>query len=214
MEPTLKRVVVLGASGGTGSQVVRRALEAGYTVTAVHRRQPEPMPSHERLSVVLADPLQASDLRRVVRGAHAVVHAIGPNRAAGARVTVSGDVMEPLIQAMREEGVRRLLFVSAWGTGATRRGSYAWILWKLIRARIEDKERAEAMLRASDLSWVVALPTILTNGPATGRYRSGSGLTLPAVPTVARADVADFLVRQVEDDSNLGQAVEITGGPS
>jgi putative NADH-flavin reductase len=206
----MKRVVVFGASGETGRRIVMRALEAGHEVVAVHRTPPSVMAVHERHTVHMADPLKADEIRKAIEGADVVVHAIGPKRSAGARVTVSSEVMANLLPAMRELGVRRLLFVSAFGTGASRRGFYTKLLWTAIRRRMEDKERAEAMLRASGLEWFIALPTILMNAPPTGRYRVGTGLDVTAFPRISRDDVADLIVRRIEGPEMIGTTVEIT----
>jgi uncharacterized protein YbjT (DUF2867 family) len=85
------------------------------------------------------------------------------------------------------------------------------MLWTMIRRRMEDKERAEALLRASGLEWFVALPVILTNAPPTGRYRVGTALAVSAFPRVSRGDVADLMVRRIEGAEMMGSAVEITG---
>lgn len=206
----MKRVVVFGASGGTGRRIVARALAAGHEVVAVHRTTPSVMAEHQRHTIVIADPLRANDVRRALEGADVAVHAIGPKRGPGARLTVSGDVMANLIPAMHEEGVRRLLFVSAFGTGASRHGFYAAMLWATIRQRMADKERAEALVRASGLEWFIALPTILTDSPSADQYRVGVGLSVSAFPRISRADVADLIVRRIEGAEMMGTAVEIS----
>lgn len=206
----MKRVVVFGASGGTGRRIVARALEAGHDVVAVHRTTPSVMAMHDRHTILIADPFRATEVRRVLERADVAVHAIGPKRGPGARLTISGDVMENLIPAMHEVGVRRSLFVSAFGTGVSHRGFYAAMLWTMIRRRMADKERAEALLRASGLEWFIALPTILTDGPPTGRYRVGVGLPVSAFPRISRADVADLIVRRIEGPEMIGTAVALT----
>ncbi len=206
----MKNVTVFGASGGTGRRVVERALAEGHTVTAVYRSEPSGIAPHPRLKIMIGNPLDANDVRRAVAGAEVVIHAIGPKRGPGALLTVTSDVMANLIPAMKESNVRRLLFVSAWGTGATRIGFYGRLLWLMIGKRMADKERAEAMVRSSGLDWVIVLPTILTDDPPRGRYQAGPTLNLSAMPKISRADVADLVVRQVEHDAFLGKAIAIS----
>jgi putative NADH-flavin reductase len=102
------------------------------------------------------------------------------------------------------------LAVSAWGTGVTRRGFYGWLLWRLIGNRIADKEIAERLIRESGCEYVIALPTILTDGPRTGEYHVGHDLHLSWMPRISRADTAHFIVDQIEQSTHLGRSVEIS----
>jgi putative NADH-flavin reductase len=90
-------------------------------------------------------------------------------------------------------------------------GPYARILRIVLRARVRDKEMQERSIFTSSVDWVIVRPTILTNGPATGRYRVGTDLQVGLFPRISRADVADFMLRQIDDRTFLRLAVGITG---
>jgi putative NADH-flavin reductase len=208
-----KRVLVLGASGGTGRQVVSQALEQGYEVTAFVRRPGRMRTAHERLRIVAGDVTQATTaLSSAVQGQDAVISALGVGLSLN-----SGDLiarsMPLVVHAMETQTVRRLIFTSAYGVGST------WIdvpilgrimLRLLLRNLYADKEAGEEILRRSRLDWTLVYPVTLTNGPRTGRYRAGERLNLRGLPRVSRADVASFLLAQIEDPTYVRKGVLIS----
>ena len=115
-----------------------------------------------------------------------------------------------IVRAMHDHGVRRLIFTSAFGVGDTF-GDLPLVprlfVRTLLRDVYRDKAAGEATLRASDLDWTVVYPAGLTDRPATGRYRVGEHLPLRGFPTIARADVAAFLLSQIEDTTYLRRGV-------
>ena len=118
-----------------------------------------------------------------------------------------------IVRAMESQGVRRLIFTSAYGVGATRRDVplLPRILMRLLlRDLYADKEAGEEQLRRSALDWTLVYPVTLTNRPKTGRYRVGERLTLHGFPRVARADVAEFILTQIADSTYLRKGVLIS----
>ena len=114
---------------------------------------------------------------------------------------------------MDRQGIRRLIFTSAYGVGAT------WkdvpILPRMLMGLLfgdlyTDKEVGEEAVRRSNLDWTLVYPVTLTNGPRTGRYRIGERLRLRGVPTISRADVAEFILTQIDDRRYLRKAVLIS----
>ena len=80
----------------------------------------------------------------------------------------------------------------------------------LLRDLYADKEAGEDVLRRSGLEWTIVYPVTLTNGTRTGRYRVGERLALHGFPTISRADVADFILTQVEDRTYVGKGVLVS----
>ena len=146
-----------------------------------------------------------------MRGVDVVVQAIGvkagPDMVLGP-VSLFSESTSALLSAMRNMGVRRLVSVTGFGAGDSRKhiGCVQRIPFGVLLGRAyDDKNVQEDLIRASDLDWVIARPVILTNGPKTGRYRV---LTNPEDwrnGFISRADVAHFLVTQVDDDTHLRQ---------
>ena len=194
------KLLVLGATGPTGLQVVRQALAQGHEVTAFVRDPARLPPSDPRLHVLTGSlPGDAAALAIALQGQDAVICALGVRNAFKSGGLIES-AMRVLVPAMERAGVRRFLLVSANGVGETRRRSplVPRVMYRLLLGDIfADKEAGEAIVRASSLEWTIAYPTLLTDGPLSGRYRAGETLELRGMPKIARADVAAFLLREL-----------------
>ncbi|HEX3644640.1 MAG TPA: NAD(P)-binding oxidoreductase, partial [Vicinamibacterales bacterium] len=174
--PSPRKVLVLGATGATGQQVISRALQQGHQVTALVR-SPERLPiTDERLRVLTGSVTDDSAaLADAVRGQAAVICTLGVGRSlkSGGLIAQS---MSRTVRAMEDHGVRRLIFTSAFGVGETFRdvplGPRIFIRL-LLQDIYRDKERGEATLRASGLDWTLVYPAGLIDGRATGGCRAG-----------------------------------------
>jgi putative NADH-flavin reductase len=209
-------VLVLGASGPLGRAVVDRALAGGHAVTAFVR-DPERYEGPGGIAVVKGDVLDAESLARAVPGHDAVVWAVGgPNTKEG-RAALP-DTCERgtrhLIEAMDEAGVRRLVAVSVWGVGGSRKRAplpiRLIVFDRVIRDEIADKTRQEELLRASDLDWTVVRPPRLTDGPATGQFRHAEELKYSARSQLSRSDLAGFMLDELERGAYVRKTVEIS----
>jgi putative NADH-flavin reductase len=210
----MAHVLIIGASRGVGLETVRQALAAGHAVRAFARSardigRDDARLDDTRLERREGDARDTSAIAEALQGTDAVIQAIGtgPSARWSARpVTLFSETTGHLVQAMQAEGPRRLIAVSGFGAGETRErfSTLERIGHDIVLGRAyEDKTRQEEMIRDSSLDWTIVRPTILTPGPRTGRYRV---LALPAQwrnGLIARADVADFLVRQIEDRTYL-----------
>lgn len=209
------RVVVVGASGGTGRQLVEQALALGHEVTALVRK-PHRLPiRHPALRVAAGDVLDADFLRREVAGADAVLCALGHKRWFYPNRILSTGTRN-LIAAMRAGGVRRLVCETSLGVGDSfgRLGLYytLFVVPFILPLYYWDKHRQEREVRASGLDWVIVRPAALTNGPRRGRTRHGPRVgSWVLTRRVSRADVADFMLRQVADDAYLHAAPGLAG---
>lgn len=203
------KLVIFGATGASGRELVRQALEQGHEVTAFARNPAAIKTEHPKLKVVQGDALDAARVSEAVAGQDAVLFAIGTNRRT--TLTVCADTTRNIINAMKEHNVRRFIVLSAYGASETKDTAlYSKVLRALIRKRVEDKDRQEELIRASDLDWVLVRPPLLTNGARRGRYRTGFDLPIKLFSSVSRADVADFMLKQLTDDTYLRQAPAIT----
>jgi putative NADH-flavin reductase len=114
---------------------------------------------------------------------------------------------------MEVEGVRRLIFTSAYGVGITWRDVPPLgkvVITAFLRDLYADKAVGEAALQRSALDWTLVYPVQLTNGPRTGRYRFGERLALRGLPRVSRADVADFILKQIDDRTFIRKGVIVS----
>ena len=200
------KLVMFGASGGTGQHLVQQALAQGHTVTAFARR-PEsilaaPSPG---LTVVQGDVHDGAAVSAVIAGQDAVLSGLG------ARSLGKSDVLEVgvrnILAGMAAHGVRRIIVLGASGAAGDagqHLGAGTRLILKLISATIlkepfRSQREQERQLEASRMDYTVVRPPRLLNGPFTGRYRVQEDGLPPDGVTINRADVADFMLRQLTD---------------
>jgi putative NADH-flavin reductase len=194
------RILLFGAAGLLGRSIAQTALRDEHDVTAFVRIPVQLNLRHERLTVIGGDVLDAASVAAVVAGHDVVVGALGDSRQTPAGM-FRHPVLKHLIEAMKTHQVPCLVWVSAHGVGDSRGRSglvFEHVLRPLLwRAEYADKERQEAAVRASGLDWTIVRPARLTDGLATGRYRAAERIKLGLRSGISRADVADFVVREL-----------------
>ncbi|NEQ47423.1 MAG: SDR family oxidoreductase [Leptolyngbya sp. SIOISBB] len=203
------KLVIFGATGTVGRQVVQQALEQGHTVTAFARNLTKLDIQHPQLSVAQGDVMDASAVEQAIRGQDAVVCVLGAGKKL--KSTIRSEGTQQIIQAMEKVGLRRLICLSTLGTGDS--WSNLDFYWKyimfgfILRQVFADHERQEALVRNSNLDWTIVRPGALTDGPLTGQYRYSFPSTDRTITLqISRADVADFILKQLSDQSSLYQA--------
>ena len=203
------RVVVFGATGGTGLQLVKQALEAGHQVTALVRPHTKFPMQHERLRILQGDVLDPACVDAAVTGQDAVLSALGTNQRGP--VTICADGMKSILAPMTTHCVRRLVAISAYGAADSHhRNLYNSALWAFQKEKMIVKEHMEELIKQSDVDWTVVRPAALTNGPRTQRYHTGTDLHMKISSKISRADVADFMLRQLTDTTYVHKAPAIT----
>ncbi|SBT43649.1 NAD(P)-dependent oxidoreductase [Micromonospora auratinigra] len=208
------RVVVFGATGGTGQELVRQALDGGHRVTAVVR-EPGRLPvRHTDLTVVTAEVSDPAALEPVVRGHDAALSALGAptNKQAGiaSRATAS------MLAALRSAGVDRFLAVSAAPVGAMpddepvlSRAVIIPLVRRVFRDIYLDLAKMEDLIHAEDLAWTVLRPPRLLDRPRSGRYRQVIGANVPGGSTIGRADLAHAMLDMIPDAATIRQVVGV-----
>ena len=204
------KVLVFGATGGTGRETVIQALAAGHTVTAVVRR-PEALDiSHEKLTVLRGNVLDATAVLQPMAGQDVVISALGV-RTNTPTTDCSGGVSN-MLRAMQSTGVRRFLCVSANGLepGPWWQKLFAkLILHRIFREAYADLWRMEAVVKQSDLEWTIVRPPMLTDAPRTGIYMEAINKHVPHGFRISRANVADYMLKHVADAATYRTTVEI-----
>lgn len=199
------RLAIFGASGATGRHLLQLALDAGHTVTVLLRSAGSVSIRHPALTAVVGQFDQLATVASVVQGADAVISLLGARK--GGAQTVCSDAMRSIVPAMQAKGVRRLIALSAYGAAESRNASWFIRFVRMVIAdKMRDKDAMEALVRASGTDWTLVRPPALTNGEASGRYRSGTGLRPAITARLPRADLAAFILRSAESGSFIGQA--------
>jgi putative NADH-flavin reductase len=192
--------------------VVSLALERGYDLT-VFVRTPDRFPADSRVKVIAGSIPEDNDaLVSAMRGQDAVISALGAGKSFDPHALMAR-AGPAIVTAMLAAGVRRLIFTSAYGVGPTRSSVPLLpriFIGVLLRRIYADKETGEAAITGSDLDWTLVHPSTLTNGRRTGKYRVGEHLSLRGFPTISRADVAGFLLSQIDSRTYLRRSVVIS----
>lgn len=195
-------LTLLGATGPTGQLVLQQALKAGHRVTALVR-DPARLPQRDdpEVTVVTGDATRTEDLARAMTGSRAVVSALG---AGSARTSdLASRAAQALVPAARATGIQRIVVLSAFGVGDTLQHYSAvprTFVKLLLQGVFGDKAVADELLRDSGLDVTLVYPTILTKGPYTGTYTAIETPGKKIGGRISRADVADFMLRQVDSE--------------
>jgi uncharacterized protein YbjT (DUF2867 family) len=202
------RLAIFGATGATGRHLVGQALQAGHHVTALARTAGA-ITEHAHLDIVIGSLDQPQALQHVLRDADVVISVLGVRK--GSAPTVCTDGMRAILSAMPATGGPHLVALSAYGASETGRDSwFVRFVRKVIAGKMQDKDTMEALVRASGVPYTLVRPPVLTNGAATGNYRSGPALKPGWLGHLSRDDLAAFILGEAETGAHTGKAVVVS----
>jgi putative NADH-flavin reductase len=198
------RYTVFGATGGTGREVVRQAVEAGHEVTAVVRDAARLPVRHDLLKAVTADVCDPEALRPLVAGADAALSALGSPTNKGVGIASAGT--RAIVRALEAAGVERFVAVSAAPVGeqpgdesALFRAVGTPLVRRVFKSVYADLDVMEDVVRRSALSWTLLRPPKLTDKPGTGHWVLREGTGVPRRHTITRADLASAMLAAAGD---------------
>ena len=206
------KIVVLGATGGTGLEILRQSVEEGHSVTALVRSPERLRPFQDRITVRRGDLLNSADLQQAVEGQDAVLSAFGP------RVPVKkseAHLLEQfagaLTKAMLHTNVRRVVVESVAFLFKDSLLPPAYLLGRLLFPRtVADASAMEQVFAESELDWTMVRPPELTEKPYTGKYRILEGHLPRFGFKTSRADVADFMINVVANRSTIRKVIGLS----
>jgi putative NADH-flavin reductase len=206
----MTHVLIIGASQGIGLETTRQALEAGHHVRALARSAPTMALADSKLEKVRGDALKNQDVEAALIGVDVVIQTLGVGLGDMFRpVHLFSEATRVLIAAMKARGIKRLICVTGFGAGDSR-ASISWLQrlpFQIVFGRAyDDKSLQEHLIKESGLDWTIVRPGVLTGGPRTGRYEVLAEPRQWRNGIISRADVAAFLVRQIEDGSYVYKA--------
>jgi putative NADH-flavin reductase len=202
------KIAVFGATGRTGRHVVEQALARGDEIKALVRDPSKLGISDENLEVVQGDVLDSTKVAETVAGTDAVLIALGQTKTSPKDVQTRGT--RNIVAAMKEHGVWRLVSLTGAGVRDPRDEpkladkAITFLLKRLQPDVLKDAEGHAEVIRKSGLEWVLVRGPRLTDGPRTGEYRVGY-VGKNSGTRASRADVAEFMLRQLEGDEYLGR---------
>lgn len=210
------KLLIVGATGPTGRELVKQATAQGHDVTVLVRDAAKAAFASP-IKRVVGNVLDLASLQTAVVGQDAVVSALGSAPSGPFKATtLLSEGIRNLIAAMRTAGVVRLITITGIGAGESK-GHGPWFYNLLIqplvlRGTYHDKTRQETIVRDSGLDWTLVRPAILTNGPGKGRQevRAYTALDGVRVGTIRRADVAAFCLAELVERRFVHQAPVIS----
>jgi putative NADH-flavin reductase len=248
------KLLIFGATGGTGRQLVDQALAQGHEVTAFVRNPARMTTQHQKLKMVKGNVMDCHSVGAAVAGQDAVFSALGARfrwQLLVIAIVVSqilartiamprwlqlvteiglpvlallytahtppivSEATKCILAAMEREGTKLFVCESSLGVGDSKgqlgRFYTFFFIPVLLRHVFADKEVQEKIIAASHVQWVIVRPGALTNGPKTGKYRAGFPVTDASIQgSISRADVADFMLRQIFDTTYRGKAAGLS----
>ena len=208
----MTKVLVIGASRGIGLETVKALLAKNYEVRAFARSTATIPLDDERLEKVDGDALDRRDIDRALEGIDAVIQSLGVSfrpETVLKGTTLFSTSSRVLVDAMRTKGIKRLIAVTGLGAGDSRGHGgllYRALLFPLVLKRVyDDKDVEEQIVRASGLDWTIVRPGLLTSGATRGRYQALTDPKSWRAGSISRGDVGEFLARQVEERTYIGQ---------
>lgn len=206
-------VIIFGATGTVGRLAVKTILADGHRVTAFARRPEQLGIDTPKLSLCAGDAADPACVDDAVKGHDAVLIVIGSGMSRSSRIRSRATLN--VIRAMQRHGIKRLICQST--LGAHESWNNLNFFWKrvmfglVLRPVFRDHELQESLVRASGLDWTIVRPSAFVDGPPSGVFKEDFGagernLSLK----IARADVAEFLKRQLSDGRYLHHAVGIS----
>ncbi len=203
------RVIVFGSTGTIGKHVIEQSLEKGHEVVAFCRDASKLSEfKHQNLNTIEGDVLHLDDVSNAIKGQDVVIIALGSGKSR--KSTVRSEGTKNIITAMKANGVDRLICQSTLGAGeSTNNLNFFWkhimFGWYLKQVFL-DHELQEHYVQNSDLDWTIIRPGAFTDGEKTESYQHGFSTKDKSIKLkISRADVADFILKQVSDRRYLHQ---------
>ena len=200
------KLIIFGSTGGTGRQIVAQALEQGHDVTAFARSPERLEQKHVKLQVIKGNVLDFASVERAIQGQDVVLCALGMSMKDKTMLRANGT--KNIIRAMEKTGVKRFICQSSAGVGDSS-DTLPFLMKYLIvpfmlRRAFADHEIQENYIKESQLDWIIVRPAALTDGEHTGSYQHGYTADNKTVTNkISRADTADFMLKQLADNSYL-----------
>jgi putative NADH-flavin reductase len=194
-------VVVFGASGATGRELLRQGPEHGHTITAFVRNPTALDGSYRSVQLVQGNVEVRSSVENAMAGQQAVICVLGSRTLLRRDLAIVVGVHN-IITVMEVSGIRRFVYLSSDSVRAS--------LSVILHNPTADHELNERMIQESHLEWTVVRPPRLSTGMRTGKYQSGERVKATNfVPQISRADLAEFMLKHLADKSFIRKTVEL-----
>lgn len=202
------KIIVFGATGGVGQEVVKQALDKGMEVTAFVRT-PSKMPlSHEKLHVIQGDAFHKEDVSRALAGHEAVVSCLGSSQGMKKSSELE-EMTKHIVLGMEEHGIKRIVYTASAGIHKEIPGVAGKVVIQMLKNPLADHRNAVDFIQTHGLTYTIVRPLGLTNDAFTGNYREAEHGVPDKARSIARADVAHFIVKALSEDRYENASVGI-----
>lgn len=209
----MKKIIVFGATGGTGKQVVEQALQDGLQVVAVVRKPETLNIRHPNLKIVKGDVLQPNTFENEMKHIDAVISCLGIPKVQP--TSLYSDSMQNIINAMQNTNTNRVLCISSGAIDIPPKSSFIMtfllknVLQRIYKPVYADMRLMENKLIHSNLNYTVVRAPKLTDGKKTGKYRVVTQQPLRKIPTISRSDLADYMLKNVNELKTYKSTIEV-----
>jgi putative NADH-flavin reductase len=211
---SIEKIIVFGASGGTGKQVVEQALHRGHHITAVVRNPKSITLRHERLEIIKGDVFRPDTFEKAINGKDVIISCLGIQKQEP--TTLYSEGISNILKAMQTAGAHRIVCLSAAAVIVPPKSSFLMkfvtknILQRIFRHSYADMLIMEKIVRESNLDWTIIRPPWLRNSRHTRIYRTTINEPLHNPSKLSRADLADYIVNHLNDERTFKALVEIS----
>lgn len=206
-------ITIIGASAGVGLETTKRALDRNHRVTTLSRSAIN-LPNNANLTTLKGSATDKNELKKSIENADAVIVALGTGKSMKA-TTLYSDFAKILV-AVQQETNTQIPFIILTGFGAGESGAYNSLLMKcffnlLLKDVYADKTRMEEIVTSSAMKWEIVRPGLLKDKLLTEQYRVETNLYKGInIGSINRSDVADFMVKQAENKTELYKYVSLS----
>jgi len=207
-----KRIIIFGATGGTGQELIKQALENGNKVTAFARTPEKLKISHNNLKVIQGDVLNYNNVFKSLDNQEVVFCNLG--MPASDKSTLRKDGTANIVKAMEDKGINKLICQTSLGFADSKAVLPWWMKYIIVpfilKNAFKDHELQESVIEKSNLDWTIVRPGNMTNGKLTKTYKHGFDPSEKIKLKVSRADVAHFMLNQINNIEYLRKKVGIS----
>jgi len=210
----MKKIIVFGATGPTGREFVKQAMEEGHELTLIVRDPGSLNVSHPKLKIIKGDALECSSFEKEMMGKDAVISCLGSGGKTKP-TTIYSKGIENIISTMKPSGVKRLTCITAMGLSINDKMSFLgkiltkFVAQQLYKEPYKDMRIMEKILEQTNSDWTIVRPPMLTNKAKTGIYRVGINEHLSKPMSISRGDLACYMLHSIDDAKTFRAKVEI-----
>ena len=202
------KILVFGATGGVGKEVVKQAVENGFEVTVFVRTPAKLEVAHDQLTVVKGDAFNQTEVSAAIAGHDAVVSCLGSSQGMK-KSTELQEMVKNIVTGMQEHGVKRIVYTASAGIYNELPGISGKLMMGMLKNALTDHRAATDSIKAHGLTYTIVRPMGLTNGPFSGNYREAAEGVPEKSKSISRADVAHFILKALKDNKYENASIGI-----